>query len=405
MASTETRESLDAPTVVRLVILACATFIYVTFEVFPVGLISEIAQDLRQPESRIGLLVSGYAVVAAIVTIPSVALATRISRGSALVWSLVVLVIAELLTFFAANYPMMVASRVVAALTHGVLWSLVAPAAAALVPPRKVGAATAIVFGGPALAAILGSPGATLIGGLVGWRNTALILSAATVAITVGVAWAVRPRPASHESADRVGDVGHAGEPGQARARWNVVAALCALTLVLVSAHFVSFTYFALIVDHVTRSGATVLFLTVFGVAGAVGTVLVGRYTDRSPRSTAIVTFAVFVTGTVLLVISEAASPAGARYTILVFAVVAWGAAYAAIGPILQSEVIRASAADADRASSVYVTCYQVGIAAGSAVGAAVLDRSIGALPWITAVLVTAALAYALSSRARSTFV
>lgn len=124
-------------TLIRLSLLACATFIYVTFEVFPVGPISNIAHDLGQPESRIGLLVSGYAVVAAIVTIPSVAFAARISRGMALVSSLVVLVIAELLTSVAVNYPMMVASRVVAALTHGVLWSLVAPAAAALVPPKR----------------------------------------------------------------------------------------------------------------------------------------------------------------------------------------------------------------------------------------------------------------------------
>lgn len=402
MASTETRESLDAPTLVRLAMLACATFIYVTFEVFPVGLISDIGHDLGQPESRIGLLVSGYAVVAAVVTVPSVALATRISRGSALVWSLVVLVVAELLTYFAANYPMMVASRVVAALTHGVLWSLVAPAAAALVPPRKVGAATAIVFGGPALAAILGSPGATLIGGLVGWRNTALILAAATVAITVGVAWAVRPRPSPPTPPELVGP---AEGPDGATARWNMVAALCVLTLVLVSAHFVSFTYFALIVEDVTRSGGgTVLFLTVFGVAGAVGTVLVGRYTDRSPRRTAIVAVAVFVAGTALLVVGRAGGAATVRYAILVCAVLAWGAAYAAMGPVLQSGVIRAASADADRASSMYVTCYQVGIAGGSAIGAAILDHSIAALPWISALLAAAALAFVLSPRARSTF-
>ncbi|MCS3780020.1 MFS transporter [Tsukamurella ocularis] len=401
MSSIETREELDAATLIRLAILACATFIYVTFEVFPVGLISEIARDLGQPESRIGLLVSGYAVVAAIVTIPSVAFAARISRGTALVASLVVLVIAELLTSVAVNYPMMVTSRVVAALTHGVLWSLVAPAAAALVPPKKVGVATAIVFGGPALAAILGSPGTALTGGLVGWRNTALILAIATIAITVGVAWAVRPRPAASAPSVRVAGT---GAPAASIAQWNVVAVLCVLTLVLVSAHFVSFTYFALIVDQVTRSGGTVLFLAVFGVAGAIGTVLVGRYTDRSPRGTAITAFAVFLTGAVLLVVGQAGGPTTVRYAVLVCAVVAWGAAYAAIGPVLQSGVIRASAADADRASSVYVTCYQVGIAGGSAVGAAILDRSITALPWITAGLATAALAYALSSRARSTF-
>ncbi len=402
MSSTETQETLDAATLIRLSLLACATFIYVTFEVFPVGLISEIAHDLGQPESRVGLLVSGYAVVAAIVTIPSVAFAARLSRGTALVLSLVVLVIAELLTSVAVNYPMMVASRVVAAMTHGVLWSLVAPAAAALVPPKKVGVATATVFGGPALAAILGSPGTALLGGLVGWRNTALILAIATVAITIGVAWAVHSRPAASAASVHVSAP---GAPTPLIAQWNVIALLCILTLVLVSAHFVSFTYFALIVDDVTRSsGGTVPFLALFGVAGAIGTVLVGRYTDRSPRSTAITAFAIFLTGAVLLAVGQAGGPATMRYVVLACAVVAWGAAYAAIGPVLQSGVIRASAADADRASSVYVTCYQVGIASGAAIGAAILNHSISALPLVSSLLAAVALTFTASPRSSAAF-
>ena len=76
--------------------LAGATFVYVTFEFSPVGLIQDIARDLAVPPGRVGLpLISGYAVVAAAVTIPTVALASRVSRGTALVASLVVLVVAR----------------------------------------------------------------------------------------------------------------------------------------------------------------------------------------------------------------------------------------------------------------------------------------------------------------------
>ncbi|RJO73668.1 hypothetical protein D5S18_21065 [Nocardia panacis] len=59
-------------------------------------------------------------------------------------------------------------------------------------------------------------------------------------------------------------------------------------------------------------------------------------------------------------------------------------AAYAAIGPIFQSGIIRAAGRDQDRASAVYVTCYQIGIASGSACGAALLGLSLTWLPLTT---------------------
>ncbi|MFF7308670.1 MFS transporter [Streptomyces sp. NPDC008137] len=387
------RERIDAPTAARLAVLASATFVYVTFEVFPVGLITDIAGSLDVPTGRVGLLISGYAVVAAIVTVPTVALASRVSRGTALVVSLLVLVAAEVLAAAATSYSMMVVSRVAAALTHGVLWSLIAPAAATLVPRSRVGTATAAVFGGSTLAAIAGSPGTTLIGELIGWRATALVLAAATVAVTVGLVWALRPR--EHAAGPQTGQPRETAAPETARGavHWPRVLTLCAVAVVLITAHFLSYTYFAVLVADITgTSTAVVVLLAVFGLAGAVGTYLAGRNNDTAPRRTAVVTIGVFAAGVALLALSPALGPAAVRGAAAAAAVALWGGAFAAAGPVFQTGVMRLAGKDADRASSVYVTGFQIGIAGGSALGAVLLGHSPLWLPVASTALVAAVL-------------
>ncbi|WP_324615873.1 MFS transporter, partial [Streptomyces puniciscabiei] len=146
------------------------------------------------------------------------------------------------------------------------------------------------------------------------------------------------------------------------------VLTLCGVALVLVTAHFISYTYFSVLVSGVTGSSAAVVaLLTVFGLAGAVGTFLVGRHNDTAPRRTATVTMAVFVVGVALLLSGFAPLPAAVAVTSAAVGVALWGGAFAAAGPVFQTGIMRVAAAEADRASSVYVTCFQVGIAGGSA--------------------------------------
>ncbi|GAA0458071.1 MFS transporter [Streptomyces olivaceiscleroticus] len=385
------RERIDASTAARLTVLASATFVYVTFEVFPVGLLQDIARSLDVSAGRVGLLISGYAVVAALVTVPTVALAARVSRGTALVVSLLVLVAAEVLAAAATDFPTMVVSRVAAALTHGVLWSLIAPAAATLVPRERVGTATAAVFGGSTLAAIVGSPGTTLIGELIGWRATALVLAAATVAVTLGLVWALglrgrAPRPTAEEPQGPA-------EPAQGAVHWPRVLVLCAVAVVLITAHFLSYTYFAVLVTDITgTSAAVVALLAAFGLAGAVGTYLVGRYNDTSPQRAAVVTIAVFAVGVGLLALAPALGSYPVRSAAAAVAVALWGGAFAAAGPVFQTGVMRLAGKDADRASSVYVTGFQIGIAGGSALGAALLSHSSLWLPVTSTALVAVVL-------------
>ena len=370
---------------------------YVTFEVFPVGLIRDIAADVDAGEGQVGLLVSGYAVVAAVATIPTVALTSRMSRRQALVGALLFLVAAELLTAVSTSFAMLAVSRFIAALTHGVVWSLVAPAAATLVPRERVGTATAVVFGGASLALVLGSPGTTFVGGLIGWRETAVVLTGATVLVTGAVLRSLRS--AREEPSAPPADV----RSSRAGVRWRAVVLLCGISVLLVTAHFISYTYIAVIVTEVTgTAGLVVAVLTLFGLAGAVGTVIIGRLIDHGARRAELVTMSSFAAGLLNLALATLPLSPGLRNAGVFVAVAVWGIAFAATGPVFQTGVMRIADGDADRASSVYVTGVQVGIAAGSAVGATVLARSVAWLPVVSAVLALVVLALVVVCRPTS---
>lgn len=294
--------------------------------------------------------------VAAIATIPTVALASRVSRRTALVVSLLLLVVAEVLTVASTTFAMLAVGRFIAALTHGMVWSLVVPSAATLVPRERVGTATAVVFGGASLALILGSPVTTFVGSHIGWRTSALLLALVTVASTIAVFWALR-------TTTRQPDVGSVTQKYSAVAQrsgpvnWREVLVLCTISILLVTAHFITYTYFAVVITEITgTSSSVVMFLTLFGIAGAVGTFLIGRYIDKGPRRAEILTMSTFTAGLVILALTLVPAPVIVTFVMAVIAVSAWGVAFAATGPVFQTGVMRIAERDADRASAVYVT-------------------------------------------------
>src|SRR5580692_3860548 len=66
--------------VALLALLAAAVFAAVTTEMLPVGLLPSISAGLHVSESQVGLLVSGYAAVVAVASIPMAAALQRLPR-------------------------------------------------------------------------------------------------------------------------------------------------------------------------------------------------------------------------------------------------------------------------------------------------------------------------------------
>ena len=112
---------------VQLMVLAAAAFIYVTAELAPVGALPAIAGDLQVSEALVGTLVAGYALVAAVMTVPLVRLTAHWSRRRVLLLTLITLTVAQTVSALAPDFLVLGAGRISSALTHGLMWSVIAP--------------------------------------------------------------------------------------------------------------------------------------------------------------------------------------------------------------------------------------------------------------------------------------
>jgi predicted MFS family arabinose efflux permease len=153
--------------------------------------------------------------------------------------------------------------------------------------------------------------------------------------------------------------------------------ALCALTLIGVTGHFVSYTFIVPIVrDVVGVSGRTEAWVLVaYGVAGLATLGLLTRTLDRRLRTA--VAGSLGILCLVFWILSAmSVHGTGVLGTVLgVGAVVVWGASGAVLPPMLQSAAIRTSPEEPERASALYVTAFQVGILAGSLGGGLVYEH------------------------------
>ncbi|BBH65069.1 MFS transporter [Actinoplanes sp. OR16] len=368
-----------------LVVLGTSTFCYVTAETLPVGLLPQISAGLGVTEARVGLLLTSYAVVAAISTIPLTALTMRVPRHTLLAVTVAVFVVSQAAAALAPTFTVLVLSRLVCALAHGVFWSVIGPITARLAPPGQVGRATSLVFIGNSLAIVLGVPLGTALGQWLGWRITiGLMAVAGTVCLVAMIrllpAMPVLPR-------DRAARLGQQMRDAVLILRNPRVAGLCAVTVVLVVGHFAAYTYIAPLVrrDAGLDGVALSALLLGYGAVGLVANFVVGRYVDRRPGP---ILLALVLTAAVSVVaLGPVLGPA-----LTVLAVLLWGGAFNAIPVFLGSASLRVAPRSRDAASAVYVVAFQIGIGSGAFVGERMVSAGhLGGLPLITAVFALAA--------------
>jgi len=350
---------------VQLTVLAAAAFVYVTAEIVPVGALPAIAADFRVSEALVGTLLASYALVAALTTVALVRLTALWPRRTTLVLTLVCLTVSQLVSALAPNFTVLAGGRVLCALTHGLMWSVIAPIGARLVPATHAGRATTAVYVGTGLALVVGNPLTAAMSELWGWRLAVVLVTVAAAAVTV-LAWAVLPpMGTSREETQTVGS----SRPHRGNRR---LVTLTVLTMIGVTGHFISYTFIVVIIrDVVGVHGARLAcLLAAFGIAGLVSMGVMARPLDRWPQASVVGCLAALATA--FAVLSSLAFDGGTGLVALVVgvgAILLWGAASTALPPMLQAAAMRTAPDDPDGASGLYVAGFQVGIMAGSLAG------------------------------------
>ncbi len=358
-----------------LVVLGTSTFCYVTAETLPVGLLPQISAGLDVTEAQVGLLLTSYAVVAAVSTIPLTALTMRLPRHTLLAATVAIFVVSQAAAALAPSFLVLVLSRLVCALAHGVFWSVIGPITARLAPPGQVGRATSLVFIGNSLAIVLGVPLGTALGQWLGWRLS-IGLMAVAGAICLAALLMLLP-PMQPLPRDRAASLGRQLRDAVLILRNGRVAGLCVITVVLVVGHFTTYTYIALLVrrDAGLDGAALSALLLGYGAVGLAANYIVGRFVDRRPGPFVIGLSAAAAVSMVAL--APVLGPVGTIAAVLV-----WGGAFNALPVFLGSAPLRVAPTARDAASAVYVVAFQIGIGGGAFIGERFVTAGhLGSLP------------------------
>ncbi|MGW0081604.1 MFS transporter [Streptomyces sp. NPDC003393] len=267
-----------------LLALAIGAFGVGTTEFVMMGLLPDVADDLRVSIPSAGHLVSAYALGVVIGAPLLAALTARLSRRTVLIGLMVLFVAGNALSAFAPGYDSLLAARFLSGLPHGAFFGVGAVVATDLVPPERKARSVSLMFLGLTVANVVGVPVATLMGQHLGWRATFLAVSAIGLAAIASLALLL---PRHHTpSAGRAPAMGLRGELAALRS-FPVWLALLT-TVAGFGALFAAYSYVTpMLTDSAGYAESSVtLLLALFGVGATAGNLLGGRLADHSLRRT-----------------------------------------------------------------------------------------------------------------------
>ncbi|MET9958558.1 MFS transporter [Streptomyces sp. NPDC006326] len=381
------RPAADEQKLPLLALLALATAVFITSltETLPAGLLPAMSTDLHVSESATGQTVTIYAIGTALTAIPLTAATAAWRRKRLLLTAMAGFAVANTVTAVSTSYSLTMAARFVAGVAAGLAWALLAGYARRMAPAHLQGRAMAISMAGIPVALSLGVPAGTFLGKALSWQTAFLAMTGLTVVLLGWIAAAVPDHPGQRQS----------DSPPMLRAlRVPGVTPVLFVTLVLVLAHTILYTFIATFLDEVGMGGSTDLVLLAFGIASLVSIWVVGAQINRRLRTLMIV-------NTLLIAVAAAALALLSDSQVLVYAAVTlWGLGWGGAPTLLQTAVADAGGDSADAAQAMLVTSWNGAMAGGGVVGGILLDLlGSRSFPWSVLVFLAPVLVVVLAAR------
>ncbi len=349
--------------------LSLAAFCIGTTEFIVSGILLGVSTDLGVSVPTAGLLVTGYAAGVAVGGPILALLLSRFPLKPTILAVMVVFAIGQLLCALAPSYELLLGARLISACGHGVFFGVASVAVTNLVPEEKRGAALSLLVGGITVANILGLPAGTAIGNAFGWRVTFVIIAIMAVISVLAVMLALPGQQKGEMQAD-------APLRQQAAQLLHQQVFLSYLAVAILMVGQLAFGTFqvALLTEITGLDPVTMVpvFLLIGGAGAVTGIWLGGRGADWNRDLTIIIVCAgqIVCFAILLLVVRNAIAMA-----IMLFLSSAFGFGFST--PI-QVRILHGARAAPRLAATMISTAYNIGIAAGAAVGAALLTAGFG---------------------------
>ena len=344
----------------RVIVMAISAFIFNTTEFVPIALLSDIGHSFAMPVETVGHMITIYAWIVAILSLPAMLATARIERRKLLIGLFVIFIGGHAVSVMAQSFAMLLVGRALIALAHAVFWSITASLVVRVAPKDRQTKALGLLSMGSALATVLGLPLGRMIGQWLGWRMTFGTIGVAALLAMIMVWWILPKLPSK--------DVGSAASLPSI---FNNIPLLTVytLTVLCVTAHFTAYSYiepYMLTISQFSQQFATVILLS-FGVAGLLASWLFGHFYDRFPRA-----FLISAMATLLFSLLASAWLPHVPILWLVLAML-WGLAITAISLAFQLRVLQLAPNATDVAMSIFSGIYNIGIGGGAFVGGLVI--------------------------------
>lgn len=170
-----------------VLILIASSFMLGMSEFIVVGILPDIAADLKISEVTVGNLVSLFAFVYAPVTPLGSALSARFPRFATHLTLIGIFLAGNLLCAFAPNYAVLVVARIMIALVSGTLVAVAMTYAPDVTTDKFRTKFIAWVFSGFSIASVGGVPVGTWVANTFGWRWAFHIINVLTIMLIVGM--------------------------------------------------------------------------------------------------------------------------------------------------------------------------------------------------------------------------
>ncbi|MEE9752031.1 MFS transporter [Listeria seeligeri] len=267
-----------------LLALAISAFGIGSTEFISVGLLPLISSNMDVSISTAGLTVSIYALGVMVGAPVLTTMTAKMNRKNLLMLVMVVFIIGNLISAFAASFAILLAGRVIAAFAHGVFMSIASVIAADVVQPSKRASAIAVMFTGLTVATVTGVPLGTFIGQLFGWRMSFIFIVAIGVIALIANYFLV-PKNLSSAKSISLKSIGQI----LLNKKIGIVLLMTAFGY---GGTFVVYTYLSpMFIKMGYTANMIVVLLIIYGIMVAIGNTIGGHFANEKPAKALFVMF------------------------------------------------------------------------------------------------------------------
>ncbi|QMT32335.1 sugar transporter [Alysiella filiformis] len=364
----------------RVLALAVAAFIFNTTEFIPVALLSDIGATFAMPVADTGLMMTVYAWTVSLMSLPFMLMTAKWERRRLLIVLFAVFIVGHILTVLAWRFEVLLLARIVVALAHSVFWAITAALVMRVAPKGKEQLALSWLSMGSSLAMILGLPLGRILGQMLGWRSTFVVIAIMAL-IILFLLWKLLPKLPSENSGSLKSLPLLAQRP--------MLLSIYAITAIGVTAHFTTYSYiepFMLQIGNINPNMTTVILL-MFGISGMVASWLFGRFHQRQPYAFMVAALVLMMLSLVVLLPFSGSPPA------LFAVVITWGLGIGCLTLSMLVRVLQYASDATDVATAIYSGIFNIGIGGGALLGGMVMKHSgLGNIAWVSSALALLAL-------------